>query len=247
VRRLLRLIVEMDARAWRALAVAFALFGGVGVILLFGASLLGIQREAEVERWLGFAAQSPVGLLIVIAAFSLLAFLGAPQVALYAAAVVAFGPMRGCLYSWIATEVSACVGFWVGRAFGSRLDAWLQRPAIARFMQMIGENGFVASLLVRLVPSAPFIVVNMAAGVSPMRFTAFAAGTGLGIVPKIVLTAFAGHSAARALKGGGVGHVALIVLAVVLWVGVGWVARRWLKGREGESDNRLPPDPDSHT
>ncbi len=234
----------MDARAWRALAIGFALFGGVGVVLLFGATLLGIQREAEVERWLGFAAQSPVGLLVVVAAFSLLAFLGAPQVALYAAAVVAFGPARGCVYSWIATEVSACVGFWLGRAFGSRLDAWLQRPAIARFMQMIGQNGFIASLLVRLVPSAPFIVVNMAAGVSPMRFAAFAAGTGLGIVPKIVLTAFAGHSAARALKGGGPGHVLVIVAVVAAWVAVGWLARRWLKGRDGDV---LPNGPDSPT
>ena len=237
----------MDARAWRALVIAFALFGGVGVVLLFGASVLGIQREAEVERWLGFAAQSPVGLLIVIAAFSLLAFLGAPQVALYAAAVVAFGPLLGCLYSWIATEVSACVGFWVGRAFGSRLDAWLQKPAIARYMDMIGQNGFVASLLVRLVPSAPFIVVNMAAGVSPMRFASFAAGTGLGIIPKIVLTAFAGHSAASALKGGGLGHVALIVLVVAVWIGVGWAARRWLKSRETSGGDDLPPGADSPT
>lgn len=237
----------MDARAWRGLAIAFALFGGVGVVLLFGASLLGIEREAEVERWLGFAATSPAGLLIVIAAFSLLAFLGAPQVALYAAAVVAFGPMRGCVYSWVATEVSACVGFWVGRAFGSRLDAWLQKPGVARFMDMIGQNGVIASLLVRLVPSAPFIVVNMAAGVSPMRFIHFAAGTGIGIVPKIVLTAFAGHSAARALKGGGPEHVLLIVGVVALWVAVGWLARRWLMTREVAGDERLPPDADSPT
>jgi len=219
----------MDARAWRALAIAFALFGGVGLLLLFGASLLGVEREAEVERWLGFAAQSPVGLLIVIAAFSLLAFLGAPQVALYAAAVVAFGPVRGCVYSWVATEVSACVGFFLGRAFGSRLDGWFQRPAVARFMQMIGKNGFMASLLVRLVPSAPFIVVNMAAGVSRMRFLHFALGTGIGIIPKIVLTAFAGHSAANVLRGGGPGYVAMIAVVVILWIGVGWIARRWLK------------------
>ena len=231
MRRLVRFIVDMDARAWRALALGFALFGGIGVLLLFGASLLGVQREAEVERWLGFAAQSPAGLLVVIGAFSALAFLGAPQVALYAAAVVAFGPVRGCVYSWIATEISACVGFWFGRAFGSRLDAWLQRPAIARFMGMIGKNGFVASLLVRLVPSAPFIVVNMAAGVAPMRFAHFAAGTGLGIVPKIVLTAFAGHSAANVLRGGGPQYVALIVLVVAVWIAVGWLARRWLTRR----------------
>ena len=40
---------------------------------------------------------------------------------------------------------------------------------------MVGRNGFLASLIVRLVPSAPFIVVNMAAGVTPMRLRDFAA------------------------------------------------------------------------
>ena len=222
----------MDARAWRGLAISFALFGGVGILFLFGASLMGVERGQEVERWLGFAAQSPFGLLVVIAAFAALAFLGAPQVALYAAAVVAFGPMRGCLYSWVATEISACVGFLLGRAFGSRLDGWFQRPAVARLMAMIGKNGFMASLLVRLVPSAPFIVINMAAGLSRMSVAQFALGTGIGIIPKIVLTAFAGHSAAHVLHGGGVGYVGLIVLVVILWVGVGWAARRWIRTQD---------------
>ena len=70
-------------------------------------------------------------------------------------------------------------------------------------MRMIGKNGFMASLIVRLVPSAPFIVVNMAAGVTPMKLRDFAAGTAIGIVPKIALTAFAGNSIVQAMKGGG--------------------------------------------
>ena len=59
-------------------------------------------------------------------------------------------------------------------------------------MKLIGKNGFMASLIVRLVPSAPFIVVNMAAGVTPMKVRDFVAGTAIGIIPKIALTAFAG-------------------------------------------------------
>jgi uncharacterized membrane protein YdjX (TVP38/TMEM64 family) len=232
VRQFLRQILALDSRAWRALAAGFVLFGGVGVLLLFGASLLGLNAEAVVEEWLGFAAHSPFGLLVVIAAFALLAFLGVPQFVLIAAAVVAFGPMRGCLYSWIGTEASALVGFALGRTFGAKALASVQGPALDRFMASVGRNGFIASLVVRLVPSAPFIVVNMAAGVTPMRWAAFAAGTGIGIVPKIVLTAFAGHSAAQALRGGGPGYVVLVAALILAWVGVGWLVRRWWKTRE---------------
>ena len=99
----------------------------------------------------------------------------------------------------------------------------------------MGRNGFLASLIVRLVPSAPFIVVNMAAGVTPMRVLDFTLGTAVGIVPKIVLTAFAGTSIIRVLKGE-VGKDGLwLVLIAAVWLGLGWIARQWLRNREKET------------
>jgi uncharacterized membrane protein YdjX (TVP38/TMEM64 family) len=102
-------------------------------------------------------------------------------------------------------------------------------------MDLVGRNGFFASFIVRLVPSAPFIVVNMAAGVTPMRVSAFAFGTALGIVPKIVLVAFAGNSIVRLMKGE-VGRDALwLAIIAAAWVLIGLVARAWLKRRERET------------
>jgi uncharacterized membrane protein YdjX (TVP38/TMEM64 family) len=221
----------MDARAWRSVAVSFVLFGGVGVVFLFGAQALGIGTPAEVEQWLT-AVRGPWALPVAVLAFAALAFLGVPQFVLIAAAVVAFGPWQGMLYSWIGTWASSAVGFWVGRAFGGKVLKDLNSRGVDQFMALIGRNGFMASLIVRLVPSAPFIVVNMAAGVTPMRFAAFAAGTAIGIVPKIALTAFAGNSLVRALNGGGAGHIALLAAAAAIWIGAGLLARRWLKSRE---------------
>jgi uncharacterized membrane protein YdjX (TVP38/TMEM64 family) len=142
-----------------------------------------------------------------------------PQFVLIAAAVVAFGPWTGFAYSWIGTLVSSLVGFWLGRTFGGRLLQDLAGDGVAKFMKLIGKNGFLASLIVRLVPSAPFIVVNMAAGVTPMKLRDFAAGTAVGIIPKIALTAFAGNSIVQALKGGGQQHIVMLVVAVAVWIG----------------------------
>lgn len=231
MRRLLQFLTSMDARAWRALAVSFVLFGGVGAVFLFGAQVLGFRGEATVERWLA-AAPGPWSLPAAVAAFALLAFIGAPQFMLIAAAVVAFGPWMGFVYSWIGTMVSALVGFYLGRAGGARTLRVFSGDGVRRFMTMVGRNGFLASLVVRLVPSAPFIVVNMAAGVTPMRIGDFAAGTALGIVPKIALTAFAGASIVRLLQGGGVRHWLWLAVIATAWIGVGWAARRWLKSRD---------------
>jgi len=235
MRRLFQVLSNMDAQAWRTLLVSFVLFGGVGLVFLFGAQVLGFDGEATVQDWLG-AASGPWSLPVAVLAFAVLAFAGVPQIMLIAAAVVAFGPVEGFAYSWIGTMVSSLVGFYLGRAAGAKVLERFSGAGVKRFMQLIGRNGFFASFIVRLVPSAPFIVVNMAAGVTPMRAFDFVLGTALGIVPKIVLTAFAGGSIVRLLKGE-VGRDALwLVVIAVAWICVGWIARAWLRSREQEAE-----------
>jgi uncharacterized membrane protein YdjX (TVP38/TMEM64 family) len=207
------------------------LFGGVGVVFLVGAPALGLTGKAGVERWLTLA-RGPWALPAAVAAFAALAFLGAPQVALIAAAAVVFGPWQGSLFSWIGTFVSALIGFELGRGFGGGLIRDLNSRGVDRFMALIGQNGFMASLIIRLVPAAPFIVVNMAAGVARVRRRDFALGTAIGIVPKILLTAFAGGSVMAAMNGGGLIQFGLLAAAVAIWVVSAWAARRWLRARE---------------
>jgi uncharacterized membrane protein YdjX (TVP38/TMEM64 family) len=235
MRRFFSFVLNMDARAWRTVAVSFLLFGGVGLLFLGATALLGFNGEATVERWLGFAAHSPYALVIAVAAFAALAFAGVPQIVLIAAAVVAFGPTLGSAYSWVGAMVSAGVGFGLGRAVGAPVLRRFGGRGVQSFSEMVGRNGFLASLIVRLVPSAPFLAVNMAAGVTPMRLWAFALGTGIGIVPKILLVAMAGQSVVQARQGRLWMNLGFLVLALAIWIGAGLMARRWIKRREAET------------
>jgi uncharacterized membrane protein YdjX (TVP38/TMEM64 family) len=207
-------------KSWRRAAIAFALFGGVGLVFLFGLPALGVDGGVAARHWLALA-RGPWALPAVILAFAGLAFLGVPQVVLIAAAVAAFGPWTGLAYSWTGTMVSAVVGFGLGRGFGARLIAgW---PGAQRFADLIGRNGFMASLVVRLVPFAPFVLVNITAGVTSMSAVAFASGTAIGILPKIAVIAFAGHSV---MAGGA---WVWLALALAVWALAGLAARRWLR------------------
>lgn len=217
---------------WRNLALAFVKFGGLGLLLLLGAPLLGLNGQQTVQLWLVDAARGPWGLPVVIMAFAALAFVGVPQFVLIGAAVFAFGPWLGFAYSWLGTLISAWLTFWVGRMFGARVMASVRSEGVSRFMAMVGDNGFFVSLLVRQVPTAPFIIVNMAAGITPMRQIDFLAGTAIGIIPKVALTAFAGASLLLALRGGGLIHYVALVGIAILWIGIGWLARGWLKRRQ---------------
>ncbi len=234
MRRFLSFLSNLDAQAWRTLAISFLLFGGVGLVFVFGAPLLGLNEAVTVQQWL-HAASGPWALPVAVLAFAGLALVGVPQIMLIAAAVVAFGPTLGCLYSWIGTMASSLVGFYLGRAAGAKALERFSGEGVRKFTALVGRNGLFASFIVRLVPSAPFIVVNMAAGVTPMRTADFVIGTAAGIVPKIVLTAFAGNSIVRLMKGE-IGKDAIWLAAIAAaWVAIGLGARAWLKRREREA------------
>lgn len=233
MRRLIRFLTNLDARAWRSLLLSFLLFGGVGAVFLFGAATLGLKHGGEqVERWMGAGLHGPWALAAAVAGFTGLAFLGVPQFVLVAAAVVAFGPWTGFAYSFIGNLISAVIGFLVGRRFGARLLKDYAGRGVKDFMELVGKNGLWASAIVRLVPSAPFVVVNMAAGCTPMTLGAFILGTAIGSVPKLALTAFAGAQMVRGLNGGGWTRWATLAVTAAVWVASALWARAWLKRRE---------------
>jgi uncharacterized membrane protein YdjX (TVP38/TMEM64 family) len=212
------------SRPYTRAAVAFLLFGGVGLVFALGAGVLGASGPATAARWLA-EARGPWALPAAAALFAGLAFLGVPQFVLIAAAVAAFGPTAGAAYSWVGTMVSALIGYGVGRVAGGRILALAPGDMLTRFTDLTRRHGLIASLVVRLTPFAPFVLVNVAAGTAGVGVASFVVGTGIGIVPKIALTAFVGASIMR----GSLVPIVLLLIAAALWFGASFAARRWMK------------------
>ncbi len=222
-----RFILNMDARLVRAVLISVALFSIVLAILLLGKVYLGPESQAWLGQWLVGASSSPVIIPAVVLAFVVLAFVGVPQFVLIAAAVLAVGPLWGGVLSWLATMISAMVGYGLGVRFGARLMPHIPSRRLQRLIAAVSRNGFSMSLVVRLVPSAPFIVVNMAAGTAKISALAFALGTGLGIVPKITLVALAGTSVGQVLSGRGQWAIMALGAAIVVWLLImAWARKR---------------------
>lgn len=235
MRRLWLFLTDMDSRAWRAAAVTLGLFATVGAVFLFAKTHFGAEVEGALEAWLGRYAGSPWGLPATIAVFTAAAFVAAPQFLLIAACVIAFGPWLGFLYAWIATVASAAATFGLGRAAGrSALDRFGGRR-LERLSRFVGRNAFIGSFMIRNVPSAPFIVVNMAFGVTRARFWSFLAGCALGVLPKTAVVALFGTSILTAVTGDGVWSSAIIA-----GIAVGWLLLMlWIRGllqRRAERD-----------
>ena len=231
--RLPPFLFSMEARAWRAVFVTVALFAGTAAVFLLGKSALGLGAEARLEAWLGGLADSWWGLPATVLLFTAAAFLGAPQFLLIAACVVAFGPWLGSLYSWLATVASAAVTFGVGRAIGARSLERFGGGTMNRLSRFVGRNAFVGSFIIRNVPSAPFVVVNMAFGISQARFASFLAGCALGVLPKTALVAFFGGSFMTAVTGDGVWTSAILAGVGLAWLALMLGMRAVLERRAG--------------
>jgi uncharacterized membrane protein YdjX (TVP38/TMEM64 family) len=236
MRAVVDFILNMDSRRWRALIATVLLLGAMVALFAWGKQALGLGAEAKLEAWLAGFRSGPWGLFAAIAVFTLSAFVGMPQFVLIAACVVAFGPWEGFLYSWIATVVSGGATYWLGRGptaralerFGGR---WAEK--MSRF---VGRNAFYASFMIRNVPSAPFIVVNMAFGAARANFWGFLAGCALGVLPKTALVAFFGGSFMTAVKGDGVWTAAILAGVAAGWLGVMLGVRELVKRREQTRD-----------
>jgi uncharacterized membrane protein YdjX (TVP38/TMEM64 family) len=240
---------------WSAIGVIASFVLGVALLAVayaFGGALLRLQGQDSVEALMSLWAQGPFAALGVMAIFSVLALVGMPQFILIAATVVVFGAWHGAVYSWIATMASALFGFVLGRLFARRM---LERYGGARLnaaSRFIADHGILSTAIVRNVPSAPFIVLNVAAGASAMSSAKFIIGTAIGILPKILFISLIGTGTLRLLTRWNPEDFFLIVAAAALWIGLVLVLRRVAERRRQKAGSALatpptasaPPAPD---
>lgn len=226
---------NMDARAWRALAVSVGMVVIVAIMLVIGRLYYGAEIEAFIDSTLGEARRSHLGLPVTILVFVLTAYVGAPQIVLIGACVVAFGPEEGFWWSWIATIVSGAATYYTGRFASGATQKRFGGATGGRFTRFMGKNGFLASLIVRFVPTAPFVVVNMAFGAARVGFWAFIGGLALGVLPKTAIVAFAGDGIMDALEGEWGSAAIAGAVAIALWIIVAVVVRKWLRPQSGGS------------
>lgn len=222
---------------WRLVVLPAGLFGLILVLLMVGRAG-GFGEPGALAALIEGLPAGPVGLGVTVGVFCLGAYLGAPQFALVAGAVVAFGPGTGAVFAWLATMVSGSTTFWTGRMAGERALRRYGGGRADAVSSLLGRNAFAASALVRNLPTAPFIIVNMTFGVSHARFWPFFFGMALGSIPKIALIAFFGQSVAAALAGSVPLAIGFGALVIGVWFALAVLSRRLMR-RHGQD---LPPE-----
>jgi len=210
----------------------------LGAVLI---SVAAAWRFTRLDEWLSVErlASTVAGLpplvapLAVIGGYVLGGIAMVPVTALIVATAVVFDPLAAIAWSLLGVQASALTGFGLGHLAGRELVRQVAGRRLNRITDRVRQRGVLTVAAARLVPIAPFSVVNLVAGASRVRLRDFALGTLLGTAPGILAIALLQTRAQAALARPGPASLALLALAVVATLGVFAVIRRLLRRSRG--------------
>ncbi len=170
--------------------------------------------------------------LIALAAFVIGGLILFPVTLLILATVLAFGPVFGFVYALSGGVVSALSTYGIGRLLGRDRVRQLAGGKLNRISQRLAKSGLLAVAVVRVLPVAPFTVVNLVAGASHIKAWDFFLGTLLGMAPGTLAITIFEEGLSHAVENPGPGSILLLTIIVVALIGAGWLGSRWLQRKE---------------
>ena len=171
---------------------------------------------------------APLGIALAFIGGGLVAF---PLLVLIAATALVFGPILGPLYALAGALLSAALTFAIGRKLGRETVRKLAGKRVNDLSRRLARRGLIAVAVVRLLPIAPFSVVNVVAGASHIRWSDFLLGTLIGLLPGVATMSFFVDRAVAAIRHPGIVTFVLLAAAVALIVGLAFTLRRRLRNR----------------
>jgi phospholipase D1/2 len=191
-----------------------------------------LAKPAAVRAAFESVAGNPSTPFLVIGGFVAAGLVMFPVTVLIAAAAAAFGPWVGFGYAAAGALLSAIASYALGAAIGKRPLRNILGPRLNRVRQRVARRGVITVAAIRLVPIAPFTVVNLVAGASGIPLLNYVLGTMLGMLPGLIVISAVGHQLARIMTSPTTMDFVLLIAAVTFWIGLSigvqaLVARYW--------------------
>jgi phosphatidylserine/phosphatidylglycerophosphate/cardiolipin synthase-like enzyme/uncharacterized membrane protein YdjX (TVP38/TMEM64 family) len=177
---------------------------------------------------LGHHALGPLaaGLAVAVATMFMI-----PVTVLVVAANLIFGPLVGAITTIVGCLLSAATSYGLGRVVWPDAIQRLAGPRLSRMTRKLPTRGVLAMVAIRIVPIAPFTVINLMAGSARFRLRDFLIGTAIGLLPGICGLTLATDRVTAAVRDPDPLSIALAVIAVAIIAAAMWGLRTWLLRR----------------
>lgn len=228
-----------DARltpAWRryvVLGVTLLVLAGLAYLWRWSPLAESIQPRRAIEMLQPFV-DHPLAPAAVLGAFVVGGLTMAPVTVLMLLTAMLFGPWVGGMLNMAGALLSAWALYGVGSLLGRSTVRTVAGTKLDRLSRRLSKQGFLGVVAVRLVPVAPYSVVNLAAGAFRIRLRDFMVGTAVGMAPGTLALAFFGGSLRDLVL-----HPDPVRLVWLLGAAVALVALTfWLRNRLARLDGR---------
>ncbi len=169
------------------------------------------------------------GIAAAVSGFALAVSLAVPLTFLTLVTLIAFGPWGGFACSMAGALIGAAMSYGLGRFLGREVVQRLAGQRVNLLSQRLASRGLLAVIVMRIVPLAPFAIVNMVAGASHIRLRDMLLGTCIGMTPSTLVMAIFMHQIMAALKQPSTTSALILALTVVLVI-VGVLGlRHWIR------------------
>ena len=106
-----------------------------------------------------------------------------------------FGALPTVLYSSVGLVVGSVVAFWAARIMGQPLvELVASRQVLEKFHFLTERRGFLAILILFLIPGFPKDILSYLLGLSPMGFLPFLVACAIGRLPGTIMLSYSGSA-----------------------------------------------------
>ncbi|WP_374115026.1 VTT domain-containing protein [Ancylobacter mangrovi] len=201
-------------RKWvLALAVAVAL---IAALMLIWTKSPFAEPDRIVEALEGIS-QRPWAPALMVAIFVLGGLVAFPVTVLMVATVAVFSGWLGAILAAFGVLASAAVTYAIGRYLGAGLVRRFIGPRINRIRRSLSDRGVLTVATMRLMPVAPFTVVNLVAGAAELRFMDYMIGSAIGMLPGLVVMTALGRQIVELITDPSLFSIAALIGVIVLW------------------------------
>jgi uncharacterized membrane protein YdjX (TVP38/TMEM64 family) len=152
-----------------------------------------------------------------------------------AAVAIIFPPWKAIPISFTGIILSAALHHWIGARFLKSRDTARLGGIQKRIEEMLTDQSIVTIAALRMVPIAPFVLVNVVAGVMGVKLRDFLLGTALGLAPSITVVSLFGRQVRAFWKDPSAGAIALIVGVGLVWLAVAIGLQKWVSRRKSRA------------
>ena len=221
----------MNSRKKKLLRLSLVVGALVIGVALAWKLLPGINPQAVAARLesIEHYAWSPLLFVGAYVAGSLVMF---PVTLLSAASATIFVPWKAVAISFTGIMLSSALLHWIGARWLKGSVRNSLGPTSKRVDEAFGDRSIVTIALIRMVPLAPFTLVNLAAGCLNVRLRDFMLGTALGLAPGITVVCFFGRQFRAFWQEPSLAPVLIVGGIAVGWIGFSLLLQRWLAHRK---------------